>query len=136
MLGWKFRLPSQSQIFKRVNRFIQSKSTKYFKIKTISNKLPISRFGVAVVKQYSNRGAVQRNRIRRIVFGFIQERGIYQNPGRDTLIIVFPAVNKLTNAEIKKELNDLLINNWLPTINNKRSFYGYLISRNTLPAAF
>lgn len=111
MLGWKFRLPSQSQIFKRVNRFIQSKSTKYFKIKTISNKLPISRFGVAVVKQYSNRGAVQRNRIRRIVFGFIQERGIYQNPGRDTLIIVFPAVNKLTNAEIKKELNDLLINN-------------------------
>lgn len=107
MLAKKFRLSIQSQIFRKSNSTVQKRGNKYFIIKTTPNNFPFSRFGVVVSRKVGKKAA-QRNRIKRTIFNFIQQRGLHQNPSRDILLITLPTINQLTKTEIEKELNNLI----------------------------
>jgi len=106
MLGKKFRLPIQLWM-KNKNKKIITKKGNFFIIKTRSNDLNFSRFGIIISLKTAKR-ATQRNRLKRTIFDFIRLNNFHLRPGKDFLIIVSPVANKLVKTEIEKELNSLI----------------------------
>ncbi len=104
MLSKKYRLPIQEFLGK------SSKSVRgvYFTIKSKTNNLLFSRFGVVISRKIS-KSAVRRNKIKRIIFDFIRFKEYYLKAGKDVLVIVSPQVSKLTKIEIEGELENMLI---------------------------
>lgn len=75
-------------------------------MKSCPNTLPHSRLGIIVAKKTA-KGAVGRNRIRRIVADvFAKDKTILKKPGLDRLVIINPS-DKLDGAyyeDLKKEV--------------------------------
>lgn len=106
MLAKKFRLPIQKGSFAN----FKSLRGDYFLVKKRENNLSFSRFGVAVSRK-AVEGAVGRNKIRRTVFNFINQRKLHLNPGFDFLISVLPPTRRSDKGGVVEELKKLLNNN-------------------------
>ncbi len=103
MLSKKYRLPIQE--------FIKSRSNiikgDYFIFKFKKNNLLFSRIGV-IISGKVNKSAVKRNKIKRIIFDFFRLKEYHLGAGKDILFIVLLSVNKLTKAEIGREIENML----------------------------
>lgn len=89
-----------------ISKIIKQKNTvgdKYFVVYQLDNEYKHFRMGLSVSKKYGN--AVMRNNAKRRVRNVIME---HQYLNKDIFIVIKPATNKLTFAEIKKDLNRLL----------------------------
>lgn len=62
-----------------------------------------NRFGVVISKKVDRR-ATSRGRIKRSILGRAM---LWQNFGRDFLIVVHPAIRELTRGELQRELRHL-----------------------------
>ena len=83
MLKRKYRLQKQKDI-NAVHKQGKSFFTKHLIIKVLPNELEYSRFTV-VVSTKVNKSAVKRNRLRRVIFGYLEKASI--TPGYDCIII-------------------------------------------------
>lgn len=104
MLSKHYRLQIQNW-FKERKKTISRKSD-FFIIKVARNNLSFSRFG-AIISQKVHKSAVKRNKIKRAIFNFIRLNKYHESPGKDVLIIVLPAISRLTSKEIKEELKKI-----------------------------
>ena len=102
MLAKKYKLPLQSFAGKSGNKSLR---TPYFAIKVFSAIKAYSRFG-AVISAKVSKKAVDRNRIRRSIFQWLQ---IHQSqlPVADYVIIVFPEAARLPEEAISIQLRKL-----------------------------
>lgn len=113
MLNRKYRLffrPNRSQdgkSFSDQKKRLRTAQNDYFIVKKYFSAMPFSRFGVAVSVKVDKR-AVKRNKIRRLVYGFIRQGKLHLQPGFDVLIIVLPPAKNLTLQEIRASLAGLL----------------------------
>ena len=103
MLAKKFRLPIQS--FHRLRA--RSANGHYFSYKNVPNNLPYSRFG-AILSRRTEKRAVRRNKMRRIIFDHVRSGNLHHNPGYDFLIIARPEAFTARKQEIEAELNRFL----------------------------
>ena len=106
MLGKKYRTPVQK--FPRKAKIVYN--GRLFVIKNFPNALTHSRVGIIVSKNVV-RGAVKRNKIKRVVMGAFQDNErILKTPGTDHLVIISSS-DKLDGVEceeLKKELEGAL----------------------------
>ncbi|MBI4994003.1 ribonuclease P protein component [Candidatus Wolfebacteria bacterium] len=107
MLAKKFRLQIQNWLNDR-NKKIFSRKSEFFIIKSSSNNLGFSRFGVIISKKVS-KSAVRRNKIKRIIFNFIRLNKLHEIGGKDAAITVLPAAGQLEKTELETNLKRLLI---------------------------
>jgi len=105
MLAKKFRL--QIQDWFKEKKFSADRKSDFFIVKTARNNLSFSRFG-AIISKKVYKSAVRRNKIKRAIFNFIRLNKYHELPGKDVLIIVSPAVSRLTGKEIKEEIKKIL----------------------------
>lgn len=102
MLSKKQRLPIQFFVGKRGKLAKGS----YFLVKIYDTKEFSSRFGVTVSAKVSKK-AVERNRLKRMAYNFIQE--YYKKiPVGDYWISVLPPAAKLEKENFQKELKKIL----------------------------
>jgi ribonuclease P protein component len=104
MLAKKFRLPAGKISFSGAKSF----SGKYFLFKKKISENSFSRFGVVIAAKVV-KGAVSRNRIKRIFFDFVRINKLHLEPGLDILLIARPAVSIAQARDIKGELEKSLI---------------------------
>ena len=110
MLAKKFRLQLQNYTPDKKNsalKLLHSSKSVFFSVKIFINHLNYSRFGLVISLKVSP-SAVQRNKIKRIIFNNLRLSGEYLKPGRDIVIIVLPATNKLSKEELEKEIKKIL----------------------------
>lgn len=103
MLAKKFRLPIGASLIKKQ----KSLRGNYFFLKKTWNDLSYSRFGV-VVSGRTEKSAVRRNRIKRMIFDFVRKRKLYQSSGSDFLLIVQKSINGVDEGVVETELNKIL----------------------------
>lgn len=120
MLAKHYRLQIQNWLRDR-NKKVASRKSEFFILRESANNLDYNRFGVIISAKVS-KSAVQRNRIKRVIYNFIRLNKFYDvresqrlisiNPrfaeGGDVVITVLPATTKLEKEEIEKELLLLL----------------------------
>jgi len=99
MLAKKFRLPIQ----KFIGQKSKSVRSDFFIVKFRPNDLGFSRFGTVISKKVY-KSAVKRNKLKRIIFNFIQAKKLHLKQNNDVLIIVSPKISRLTKAEIEEKL--------------------------------
>lgn len=106
MLAKQYRLQIQDWLKNRNKRIISRRSD-FFIVRISANDLLFSRFGVIISAKVS-KSAVQRNRIKRIIYDFIRLNKLHEIGGQDAAITVLPAVAKLKKEEIEKELKNVI----------------------------
>lgn len=104
MLAKRFKLNIAEFIEKRPT-FI--KKGPFFAVKTSSNGLSYSRFGVVIGKKIDKR-ATERNKIRRMFYRVIRERNLVMIPGQDVMIQVYPEIKKISQKEILDSLKEFV----------------------------
>lgn len=104
MIAKKFKLPIQNFVGQS-GKIVRSP---YFTLKIFSTQNSFSRFGLVISKKV-DASAVKRNKLKRLVFDFIQKIG-EKLPVNDYLIIVSPSVSKLSNKQIEREIRNLFQN--------------------------
>lgn len=98
MLPKRSRVPAES--FSRNGKSIFSDG--YVTIKSRANHLTHDRLGVVVGLRVS-KSAVQRNRLKRKTFGFLEKQIQLNNnkEGKDLILILKPSIINLTNEEME-----------------------------------
>jgi len=106
MLAKKNKLPIQNFVGKR-GRLVKSG---LFLVKIFPSSTAQSRFGVTISAKVAPK-ATDRNRLRRLIYGAIQE---YYNriPSADYWITLLAPAAKATKATLKSELLKLLTTNY------------------------
>lgn len=96
MLAKKYRLPIQEMIKKN------GKAIKwpFFLIKIFQSRFPYSRFGIIISKKAA-KSAVKRNKLKRLIFSVLNPM---ENIGKDFLIIISPAMDKIEKEEIIEQI--------------------------------
>lgn len=100
MLAKKFRLPVKGFLVKKPKTL----KVNYFSFKYLPNQILFGRFGVVISKK-TEKSAVKRNKIKRIIFNFFQKQeNSRELSGFDILIMPSKKVFGLKEEEIKKEI--------------------------------
>lgn len=107
MLAKKYRLQIDEWLKDKKKRIFSRKSD-FFVIKTSTNNLDFSRFGIVISAKVS-KSAVARNRIKRTIFDFVRLNKFQEIAGNDVLIIVLPLAAKLTKQEIENNISKLIL---------------------------
>lgn len=102
MLSKKFRLPIQNFI----NKKGKSVKSRFFLLKDFGTAVGFSRFGIIISAKVSKK-AVERNRIKRTLFNFLQDKR-NKLPISDYLIIVYPEAANLKKEELQTEVSKIL----------------------------
>lgn len=87
----------------------KSKYTKILGVKLIKNGLTFNRFGLIISNKVSKL-AVERNRLRRILYSNLARLLLRLEIGYDMIIIVLPPARTLTSAELAKGLEEIFKN--------------------------
>ncbi|TSC89787.1 MAG: Uncharacterized protein G01um10143_277 [Parcubacteria group bacterium Gr01-1014_3] len=102
MLAKKYRLPVQIALKKRY----RSLKSSYFSVKILPGDLEYSRFGVVISKKTAKK-AVDRNRLKRIVYDLVGTKKDDISVG-DYIISILPPAASLSKEALKTELLKLL----------------------------
>lgn len=102
MLAKKFRLPS-SLVFRHA-RIIR---TPEFTVKVQMNTLSHNRYAFVVAKKVDKKATV-RNRLKRVVRSFLEEKWLGKTKGHDMLFIVRPVIKSLPRETIGQQVDDIM----------------------------
>jgi ribonuclease P protein component len=104
MLKKIFRITKRKE-FEKIYKFGRSRFSDIVRVKSLSNKLPYSRFAIVVSTKVSKK-ATERNLIKRRISAFLSLRINEIKPSLDIVLMVLPEwkKNKITkNKEILQE---------------------------------
>ena len=101
MIAKKFKLPIQNFVGQS-GKVIRNP---HFILKFFPTNNNFSRFGLVISKKV-HAGAVQRNKIKRLIFNLIQTMS-EKLPVNDYLVIISPSAQKLSDQEIEHEFRNL-----------------------------
>lgn len=105
MLAKKFRLPIQRWFKERKKAAVRQND--FLIVKFRPNSLSFNRFGVLIGGKTAKK-AIERHKIKRIIFNFIRCRKFPKFSNQDFLIMVLSPTVKLKKIEIEKELKNIL----------------------------
>lgn len=98
MLAKRYKL-NIAEFIKKRPTFV--KKGPFFAVKTVSNGLSYSRFGVVVGKKVDKR-ATERNKIKRMFYRVIRERNLQNIPGQDMMIVIYPEIKQVPKDDAEQ----------------------------------
>ena len=103
MLARKFHIPLREGLHLKG----RNSRGRFFAVKESKNELPYSRFAIVIGKK-NQKGAVERNKIKRFVYDWIRKSGLQEQPGKDFLIIALAPLGQIAKVEIEKDLQKII----------------------------